>query len=75
MNETVQQVKSLTADNLKQALWETLNDLRDGKIQPRNADAIAGQAREITRIVKVQMQVSIQNKQPVPQAVLEYTGK
>ena len=68
-------MKSLTADNLKQALWETLNDLRDGKIQPRNADAIAGQAREITRIVKVQMQVSIQNKQPVPQAVLEYTGK
>lgn len=67
-------MKPLTAGNLKQALWETLNDLRQNKIQPRNADAIAGQAREITRIVKVQMQVSMQTKTAMPQAVIEYTG-
>lgn len=75
MSETTKEPKALTADNLKQALWETLNDLRTGAIQPRNADAIAAQAREITRIVKVQMQISLQTKQPVPQTVIEYTGK
>ena len=75
MSDEKQEAKPLTADNLKLALWETLNDLRSGTVQPRIADAIAGQAREITRIVKVQMQVAMQTKAPVPQAVIEYTGK
>ena len=42
----------LNANNLKLELWNTLNDLRAGKIQPGHGDAIASQAREILRTVR-----------------------
>lgn len=73
--ETTVQVKELTADNLKAELWQTLQDLRAGNIQPRQGDAIASQAREIIRIVKVQLQVSQQSKSPVQANLIEFTGK
>ena len=63
---------SLTAANLKQALWETLNDIKTGARQPAEADAIASQAREILRTVKVQLQVSAQSKRSVPLEVVQF---
>ena len=36
----------LTATNLKNALWDTLNDIKSGTVQPGQGDAIAAQARE-----------------------------
>jgi hypothetical protein len=35
-------MKELNATSLKTALWETLNSVKDGTMQPGNADAIAG---------------------------------
>lgn len=58
--------KALTAINLKDELWVTLQDLREGKVQAGQADAIASQAREILRTVKVQLQVTTCAKRPVP---------
>lgn len=67
--------KDLTAQNLKAALWDTLNDLRKGSIQPGQGDAIASQAREILRTVKVQLQVTAQAKRSVPADVITFSEK
>lgn len=67
--------KDLNASNLKVALWETLNDLKSGTVQPGQGDAIASQAREILRTVKVQLQVTSQSKRSVPADVIAFAEK
>ena len=63
-NETKQ--PDLNASNLKAALWDTLNGLKDGAVQPGQGDAIAAQAREILRTTNTQLRISQQSKRPVP---------
>ena len=65
----------LSAVNLKAALWETLNDLKSGAIQPGQGDAIAAQAREILRTVKVQLQITSQSKRSVPLEVIDFAER
>lgn len=65
----------LTATNLKNALWETLQDIKTGTVQPGQGDAIASQAREILRTVKVQLQVTNQSKRSVPADVIAFAKK
>lgn len=65
---------NLTAVNLKDALWKTLQDLRSGAMQPGQGDAIASQAREILRTVKTQLSVSMQAKRSVPVDVVVFSG-
>lgn len=67
--------KALSATALKTALWETLNSIKDDKMQPGQGDAIAAQAREILRTVKVQLQVVGQSKRSVPLEVIEFAEK
>lgn len=69
------EAKDLNASNLKTALWETLQDLRSGAIQPGQGDAIASQAREILRTVKTQLQVTQQAKRSVPADVITFAEK
>lgn len=66
------ETKELSAINLKNALWETLNAIKDGTIQPAQGDAVASQAREILRTVKVQLQVTNQSKRSVPLDVISF---
>jgi len=68
-------MKSLTATNLKLALWETLNNLKDSKLQPAEGDAIASQAREILRTVNVQLRVAAQAKRNVTTEVIDFVEK
>lgn len=68
-------MKDLTATNLKDALWDTLNKVKDGSMQPAEADSIASQAREILRTVKVQLQVVSQGKRNVPTGVIDFAEK
>lgn len=68
-------MSDLTATNLKNALWETLNEVKEGKKQPAEADAIASQAREILRTVKVQLQIVAQSKRSVPSDVISFADK
>lgn len=75
MKKTNTTTPALTATNLKSALWDTLNDLRGEKIQPGEGDAIACQAREILRTVKVQLQVAAQTNRGVPKEVIEFSEK
>lgn len=68
-----QSAKSLTATNLKNTLWETLNTIKSGEMQPGQGDAIACQAREILRTVKVQLQVASQTNRPTPAEVITFS--
>ena len=63
----------LTATNLKLALWETLNSLKAGNMQPAEGDAIASQAREILRTTNTQLKISQQSKRPVPADVIGFS--
>lgn len=67
--------KELNATNLKNALWETLNAIKEGTVQPAQGDAVASQAREILRTVKVQLQVTNQSKRSVPADVIAFAEK
>lgn len=64
-----QETQNLNAASLKSALWDTLKRVKDGDMLPSHADAIASQAREILRTVKVQLQISAQSKSPIPNAL------
>jgi len=68
-------METLSATELKKALWETLNDIKAGTIQPGQGDAIAAQAREILRTVKVQLQIVNQSKRSVPAEVITFAEK
>lgn len=72
---TTTTIKELNATNLKGALWETLNAIKDGTVQPAQGDAVAAQAREILRTVKVQLQVTNQSKRSVPADVIAFAEK
>lgn len=65
----------LSASNLKAALWNTLQDLKTGKIQPGHGDAIASQAREILRTVRTQLMVTSQAKRSVPADCITFAEK
>ena len=65
-------MKVLSATNLKQALWDTLNNIKDDNMLPAQGDAIASQAREILRTVKVQLQVVNQAKRAVPDEIIAF---
>lgn len=65
-------IPALKASTLKEVLWETLIDLRGNEMPANRADAIAAQAREILRTVKVQLQVTNAAKRPVPLRIVEF---
>lgn len=65
-------MEKLTATNLKNVLWETLNSVKEGKMECGQADAIASQAREILRTTKVQLQISSMSKRDVPVDVIAF---
>ena len=71
--KNVQNANSLTASNLKEALWSTLNKVKAKQMLPGHADAVASQAREILRTVKVQLQISGQSARPIPAEIIEFS--
>lgn len=65
----------LSATALKYVLWSTLNEIKSDSMLPAQGDAIAAQAREILRTVKVQLQIVGQSKRSVPVDVIEFAEK
>jgi hypothetical protein len=65
--------KELTATNLKNVLWETLNKVKDGEMDAGAADSIASQSREIMRTVNVQLQVARQSKRQIPMEIIDFS--
>lgn len=68
-------MSDLSATNLKNALWETLQAIKSNDMQPQQGDAVAAQAREILRTVKVQLQVAQQSKRSVPAEIIQFSEK
>jgi hypothetical protein len=68
-------IDRLSAGNLRDVLWETLNDVRTNQMLPNRADAIASQAREILRTVKTQLQIASAARRGVPQDIIEFSEK
>jgi hypothetical protein len=68
-------MKKLSAVNLKDALWETLQAIKGDDMLPAQGDAIAAQAREIIRTVKVQLQVCAQSKRNVPTEIIDFVER
>jgi hypothetical protein len=66
-------IRPLTANSLKDVLWETLIDIKTDQMLPSRGDAIAAQAREILRTVKTQMQIANQAKRALPIEVVEFS--
>jgi hypothetical protein len=60
---------------MKQTLWETLNAIKSDQMLSSQGDAIASQAREILRTIKVQLQIVGQAKRTVPVDVIEFAEK
>jgi hypothetical protein len=65
----------LTATNLKEALWDTLQSVKTGKIAAAEADSIATQAREILRTTNTQLQIFRQSKRNVSVEVINFAEK
>jgi hypothetical protein len=72
LNRKVFMEKKLTAQNLKNILWDTLKKLKGGTIEVSVADAIASQSREIVRVIKSQQAILQQAHQNVTDDLLEY---
>lgn len=68
-------MQELTAKNLKQVLWETLNGVKDDRLSPGSADSIASQAREILRTTNTQLRIASQAKRNVALDVIEFAEK
>lgn len=65
-------MENLTASRLKDSLWETLNKVKDGTMQPAEADSVATQAREILRTTNTQLKIVSQAGRQVPTEVIDF---
>lgn len=73
-NEETPEIKTcdLTAVNLKEALWDSLNKVRAGQMTPGSADSVAAQAREILRTVRTQLAIFSQAGQSVAAELIDF---
>jgi len=55
----------LNAKNLKKILWDNLQGIQNGNVQPAQADSMASQAREILKTVKTELEICKQSGKPV----------
>jgi hypothetical protein len=68
-------IPPLSANSLKEVLWETLNRVRQGDLLPSHGDAIAGVSREILRTVRTQMSIASQAKRALPAGVISFSER
>lgn len=65
----------LTANSLKNVLWETLNEVKNGTMDAGQADSIASISREIIRTTNTQLRISSQSSRDVPADVITFSEK
>ena len=63
----------LTASNLKEVLWDTLQKVKAGELDAGAADSIATQGREIIRTCNLQLNIARQSKRSVPMEVINFS--
>mgnify|MGYP001564135051 CR=1 FL=1 len=62
----------LTANNLKNVLWDTLQQVKSGKMDAGQADSVASTAREILRTTTVQLKVAAQTNRTVSKDAVDF---
>lgn len=62
----------LSGNNLKRELWRALLGVKEKRITPEAANAIAATAREILRVVKLEMDIAYKSDQRIPSGLLTY---
>jgi hypothetical protein len=67
-------MKKLTANNLKQVLWATLNGLKSNRISAKQGAAIASQAREIINTTKTQLMIAEKSKKEIAKEVIQFAN-
>lgn len=72
MARTTRRRAKLTAENLKGALWDTMKSLEVGEMEPATADAMAAQAREILRTVRIQGEICTSANQALPAELVDF---
>ena len=73
MAKTNSNGSSLNAHNLKEALWNTLCQARDGSIDPAAAKVVASNAREILRCVSLEIQMAQLNTGVISKTTKAFT--
>lgn len=68
-----QDEQALSAVNLKNTLWDTLNMVRQGELDPSQANSVACQARQILGTVKMQLQIAAQTARSVPAEIITFS--
>lgn len=68
----MQKQKALSAVAMREVLWDTMNEVKGGKLEPATADAVAAQSREILRSVKIQLAVLGQAKKSVTSELVKF---
>lgn len=66
-------MEKLTAKNLKNVLWQSIQAVKVGKMNYADADAIATQAREILRTTHTQLRIASAANRNVPEDVIEFS--
>ncbi len=64
--------KQLNAVNLREELWDTLQQVKSGKMTPASGDVVASQAREILRTVKTQLAIFSQSGRAVSSELVDF---
>lgn len=70
-----EETKTLTAVNLKGALWDTLQGVKSGRITPGAGDAVAAQAREILRTTRTQLAILTAAAMKVNEELIDFATK
>lgn len=65
--------EKLSATNLKNTLWDTLQGVKAGAIQYTDADAIASQARSIIGVCKVQVAIAQASNRGLPKELVDFS--
>lgn len=63
----------LTATNLKNELWETLQDVRSSKVDAKTANAVSGNARGIISTISVELSIA-KSKSKLSKSLKDFTA-
>ena len=64
----------LSAENLKNTLWESLNAVKGNEMESEEAHAIAAQSREIMRVVNAQVTIAKVAQKHIPNELTTFAG-
>jgi hypothetical protein len=63
---------TLNAQNLKKVLWETLQDTKADVVEVEKSNAVASNAREILKTIKLQLDIARLSKQKVYEGLTSF---